>query len=95
MPEEVGIRELRQNLSAYLRRIKDGERFVVTERGTPVATIGPAPADEDPYEAMIASGEITPGTGDLLDLPPLPPYDPDDPHPGTRILEEQREDRLP
>jgi prevent-host-death family protein len=32
-----GVRELRQNLSAYLRRVKVRERFAVTVRGVPAA----------------------------------------------------------
>ena len=33
MPATVGVRELRQNLSRYLDRVKLGEALVVTERG--------------------------------------------------------------
>jgi prevent-host-death family protein len=36
---EVGIRELRANLSTWLARVKEGERVVVTERGLPVARL--------------------------------------------------------
>jgi hypothetical protein len=32
MNDEIGVRELRQNLSKYLDRVKDGEALVVTER---------------------------------------------------------------
>lgn len=35
----VGIRELKNNLSRYLRRVKGGEDVVVTERGKPVARL--------------------------------------------------------
>ncbi len=34
---EVGARELKTRLGAYLRRARDGQRIVVTERGTPAA----------------------------------------------------------
>src|SRR5437867_3694678 len=37
----VGVRELRQNLSRYLRPVARGERLQVTERGKPVAVLGP------------------------------------------------------
>ena len=40
----VGIRELRQNLSVYLRRVQQGESLEVTERGRPVAVLGPLSA---------------------------------------------------
>jgi prevent-host-death family protein len=42
MSEAVGVRELRQNLSRYLDRVKAGEDLVVTERGRPVARLVPA-----------------------------------------------------
>ena len=37
----VGIRELRQNLSIYIDRVKDGESLEVTEHGHPVAELTP------------------------------------------------------
>ena len=36
---EVSIRDLRNNLTRYLRRVECGERITVTRRGKPVATI--------------------------------------------------------
>ena len=38
----VGVRELRQNLSKYLARVKEGEDLEVTERGRVVARLIPA-----------------------------------------------------
>lgn len=37
----VGIRELKSRLTHYLRRTKQGEELVVTERGKPIALIQP------------------------------------------------------
>lgn len=37
----VGIKELKNRLTQYLRRTKQGEEVVVTERGKPVAVIQP------------------------------------------------------
>ena len=37
----VGIRELKNQLSRYLKRVKAGEQLMVTERGKPVAVIAP------------------------------------------------------
>jgi prevent-host-death family protein len=45
--ERVGVRELRQNLSVYLRRVRRGEKLEVTERGRPVAILQPLVADDD------------------------------------------------
>jgi len=90
--EHVSIRELRQHLSRYLRRVEKGERLVVTERRRPVAMLGPLPENADILDLMIATGEATAPIGDLLDLP-LPPPSP----PGTsmsEILDELREDTV-
>ncbi|MGA2820229.1 MAG: type II toxin-antitoxin system prevent-host-death family antitoxin [Anaerolineales bacterium] len=37
----VGVRELKSRLSEYLRRVKQGETIVVTERGKPVGRLIP------------------------------------------------------
>ena len=39
----VGVREMRQNLSVYLDRVKAGETLHVTEYGQVVALLRPAP----------------------------------------------------
>jgi prevent-host-death family protein len=37
----VGVKELKNRLTQYLRRTKQGEEVIVTERGTPIALIQP------------------------------------------------------
>ena len=66
----VGVRELRQNLSVYLRRIDRGERFEVTDRGNAVALLIPLESGLSPLQRLIAEGRVRAPTGDLLDLPP-------------------------
>lgn len=92
MDERVGVRELRQNLSVYLRRVKEGERLTVTEHGHPVAVLGPLPpADEDWYDRMVREGQIIPATRARRRLaPPIGPISTR----GTDALNEQREERL-
>jgi prevent-host-death family protein len=69
MADRVGIRELRQNLSVYLRRVAAGERLEVTERGRPVAQLIPAPDAADPLGRLAARGRIARrSTGRLADL---------------------------
>src|SRR5260370_41076366 len=42
----VGIRELKNSLSEYVRQVRGGEEILVTDRGEPVAELRPpAPAD--------------------------------------------------
>ena len=65
---EVGVRELRQNLSVYLRRIKAGETLDVKARGERVAILAPASARSTILDRLITTGRATPAVGDLLDL---------------------------
>jgi prevent-host-death family protein len=66
----VGVRELRQSLSVYLRRVADGETLQVTEHGRPVAILAPLPPAATPLERLIAAGRVTAPRGDLLELGP-------------------------
>jgi prevent-host-death family protein len=63
----VGIRELRQRASELLRRVEDGESIEITDRGRPVAMLGPLP--EDPLERLRALGDLQESHGDIRDLP--------------------------
>lgn len=73
-PARVGVRELRQNLSVYLDRVKAGETLEVTEHGQPVARLGPRPPERlSILDQLIAEGKATPAKGDHRLLPPPPP----------------------
>lgn len=87
----VGIRELRQNLSVYVARVLDGDTFEVTDRGKPVALLGPLPDQSTPLGRLVREGRARPPDGDLIELGP----------PGGRpttslssALEAGREERL-
>ncbi|MEX0985680.1 MAG: type II toxin-antitoxin system prevent-host-death family antitoxin [Actinomycetota bacterium] len=90
-PERVGVRELRQNLSVYLRRVKEGVTLVVTEHGRPVARLTPPISDTSTLERLIAEGRATPATTRIEDLPPLSGPITDE---GTRALRELGEDTI-
>jgi prevent-host-death family protein len=87
--DHVGVRELRQNLSVYLRRVKDGEALDVTEHGRTVARL--VPARESLLDRLVAEGKAKPAIRDPHDLvvPPGPITDV-----VSRALQEQREDRI-
>lgn len=93
----VGVRELRQNLSRYLERVKDGETLTVTERGHEVARLVPSGPDIDPYYVEMAEkyGATIP-KGDLLEtIANLPPRSKPAPAGTTdAILAEDRRDRF-
>lgn len=87
----MGVRELRQNLSKYLERVKRGERLEVTERGRPVAILEPMAPSEGALDRLIASGRVQPPSRDLVaELPPEGPIT----DTLSRALEAAREDRL-
>jgi prevent-host-death family protein len=96
--ENIGVRELRQNASTYLERVKQGETIQVTERGVPIAVLAPLPlVKKTRVEELIEQGILTPGTGNLAEIlaRPMPPMDPNYSGPTlAEILDEQREDRI-
>ncbi len=69
--KQIGVRELRQNASTWLRRVEAGESFEITSRGRPVALLRPLP-ETGVLERLEASGRLSRAEGDVLDLgPPL------------------------
>jgi prevent-host-death family protein len=74
-PARVGVRELRQNLSVYLDRVKAGETLEVTEHGRPVARLAPNPPEKlSILDQMIADGLVTPATFDHRMIPAAPHF---------------------
>jgi prevent-host-death family protein len=75
----TGIRNLKNNLSRYIRRVEAGERVLVTDRGRAVAELVPPTGQpgshgQARYEAMVAAGLLRPALEDgdpLVDLPLL------------------------
>ena len=90
MVDQVGVRELRQNLSVYLARIARGETLEVTDRGHAVAILAPLPRPSSVLEQLRADGRVTPAKGDLLALkrPRMAVS-----RRGSRALARQRQDR--
>lgn len=89
----VGVRELRQNLSRYLRQVKEGESFAVTERGREVARLSPSGPADSPLARIAAERGATVPRGDLLDFQAgeVPPASGP---PSRQVVAEQREERL-
>lgn len=55
----MGIRELRDTLTATIRRVRAGETIEVTHDGVPVALLLPLPAGR--LARLLASGEVDEG----------------------------------
>lgn len=90
----VGVRELRQNLSRYLGKVKEGESFIVTERGREVARLFPSGPADSPIARLVAERGATMPRGDLVSrarnstMPPAPGP------PSIEVLDELREERV-
>lgn len=72
----VGVRELRDHLSAYLERVKAGEVVTITEHGRPIATLvsqGPSPL----LLELAKQGRVTLATAPRTPFDEIPsfPYD--------------------
>lgn len=90
--ERVGIREMRQNLSRYAQRVRHGESFVITDRGTDVAQLVPAPSRASVIDRLVAERGARRGVGSLVDVldelsEPIPGP------PSVDVLDEIRADR--
>jgi len=90
MTAEVGVAELRQNLSKYLRRVEQGERLIVTDRNRPVAELGPPATHGANLDRLLAEGRVSRPT--RRGLPPPLRLD-GDPYALSRALDEIRGER--
>ena len=77
---EAGIRELKDNLSRYIRRIEAGERIAITAHGRVVAELVPPGSKTGGmptrFDELVASGVIR---------PPLEAGDPTEGWPSIRL----------
>ena len=73
----VGVKNLKNNLSAYLRQVRKGVRVLVTDRDEVIAELArprsEGPPDIDPLIAeWIAAGKLRPATASKKKLPRSP-----------------------
>ncbi len=92
--DNVGVRELRQNLSRYLALVKTGESFAVTERGREVARLSPSGPVDSPLARLAVERGATLPRGDLLSLARGEPRTRAGGPPSGQVLDELREERL-
>lgn len=92
----MGIKELKNHLSAYLREVKLGTRIFLTDRNEVVAELRKPdfgslhPAPSSLLEQWVREGKVIPASGEKPHLPPSPVRLPD----GTaqKLLDEVRGD---
>jgi prevent-host-death family protein len=88
----IGIRELRQHASRYLRDVARGETIEVTDRGRPVARLVPV-AGQTGLDELVASGRLALARGDALELGPPVPATPGVPLPGETLAALRSDER--
>ena len=49
------IREMRQNLSRYVQRVRHGEPFLISDRGQEIAQLSPAPGRSTVIDRLVAA----------------------------------------
>lgn len=94
MIEQVGIRELRDNLKDYLERVERGESVEITRNGRTIGVIVPKPEEgEDPLARLMAEGKLLPSRSgrDAVRLPRRVRPSPGGPSTGE-VLDELRAD---
>jgi prevent-host-death family protein len=67
MPE-VGIRELRDHLSRYVNRVREGDEVTITDHGKAVARIIPIDHPRR-FDELIERGLVTPASSSERSLP--------------------------
>lgn len=88
---EVGIRELRLNLSRYVARVREGAEVIVTDHGQPVARLGPVDEEEAHYQRLVREGLVTPAKrSKRKSLPALIPLEGEGPLVSEMVLEDRR-----
>lgn len=66
---EVGIRDLKTNLSRYLGRVRAGEEVVVTDRGRAVARLIAVDRSTDRLADLVEVGLVRPANAPRRRLP--------------------------
>ena len=90
--ETVGVREMRQNLSRYLQRVRRGESFTVTDRGEEIARLVPSGGHVSAYGRLASEFDSSVPEVDLLDVV-VAPAKPDAAPSLDEVLDDMREDR--
>lgn len=92
----VGIRELKNRLSEYVRLVKNGESVLVTDRGAVVAELRPpgqveGAASNPLLDSLLRRGNVTIGAPNHPDL--YPPQQPVKTGTAAKLLDAERAER--
>jgi len=64
----VGLKELRENIEAYISRVEKGDSFIVVKKSKPVFKISPPEDDAELWEPVVDFTKIKKGGVSIADL---------------------------
>lgn len=93
---KVSISRLKDQLSAYLKKVEAGQTVIVTDRNKPIAQLTRVvskESDDERLARLVAQGIVTPPRGPRLDMEEFLKRRPVIPNAGLleALLEERRE----
>ena len=51
--ERVGLREANIHFAKYIKKVKEGKKILLTDRGKPIAVVSPFATKEEPMEGRL------------------------------------------
>ena len=95
--DAVGLRELKNRLSEYVKLVRSGQSLLLTDRGHPVAEIRPVSSMDQnrqrrlSLDDLVRAGLLTPGKRNRADL--YPPMTTAGRRSSAELLDEERGSR--
>jgi prevent-host-death family protein len=68
MDKFIGLKELRENVEKYAKRVKKGESIIVLRRSVPLFKISPVEEKEEEWEEIIDFTKIKRGGVDIKEI---------------------------
>jgi prevent-host-death family protein len=90
--KSIGLRELRQHASQYLRQVEAGRSIEITTRGRVVALLVPVRGSRH-VDRLVHRGRVVPPTKDLMELGPPLASAPGRQRPSTVLARMRRRER--
>ena len=68
MKNFVGLKELRENMEEYIKRVKKGEDLIIMRRSTPLFRVSPIENIEEEWEEVVDFTRIEKGGVNIKDI---------------------------
>ncbi len=68
MKNFIGLKELRENMEEYIKRVKKGEDLIIMRRSTPLFRVSPIEKESEEWEEVIDFTKIKKGGVNIKDI---------------------------